>query len=171
MSLLKIRIFGDPVLRKKAEPVTMITPKLKQLALDMLNTMYEAPGIGLAAPQVGESIRLVVIDLWDGEAKDKSPMVFFNPVLSNPQGSYMDEEGCLSFPDLHIQVPRYEVVTIDALDIEGKPFKIENATDLLARCIQHELDHLDGVLFVDRLSGGQRLLIQGKLKKMAKKKK
>jgi len=168
MALLKIRTYGDPVLRRKAEEIPEITPAIKKLVADMFDTMYDAPGIGLAAPQVGASVRLIVMDLWDGESSQKEPYVLINPVITSTSGLYNDEEGCLSFPELRIQVPRYQTLTLEALDLEGKKFSFENAEGLLARCIQHEMDHLEGVLFVDRLSAPQRILINGKLKKMAK---
>lgn len=170
MSILKIRTYGDKVLREKAREISEVTPKLKQLALDMLDTMYEAPGIGLAAPQVGESIRLIVVDLWDGESERKSPLILFNPTITHSEGSYLDEEGCLSFPGIQVKVKRFQKITLEAINEDNEKIVLENCEGLLARCIQHELDHLDGVLFVDRISPTDKLLIHGKLKKLSKQK-
>ena len=129
--------------------------------------MYAAQGVGLAAPQVGESVRLFVVDVSRDEKK-KSPLVFFNPEIVSATGKSTAEEGCLSIPDVWAEVTRPEIITVRALDREGKPFVIENADELLARCIQHEYDHLEGVLFTDKISATDRLLNDSRLKKLTK---
>jgi len=138
-----IRLFPDPVLRRVAKPVTRITKRLVRLAHDMAETMYKANGVGLAAPQVGEDVRLVVIDVGDGLT------TFVNPVIVAKDGSDVDVEGCLSIPGISAYVERAATVTVEALDLDGRPFRLE-AGGLLARAIQHEIDHLDGVLIIDR---------------------
>lgn len=137
---------GDPVLRMKAEPVPKITKKISKLLKDMEETMYAADGVGLAAPQVGVSLRMFVADAGDG------PMVFVNPVLVEGRGSQVDSEGCLSIPGVYGYVDRYESVVVMAEDAKGKARRIE-ANGLLARVIQHEMDHLDGILFTDKATG------------------
>ena len=170
MSDLSIVTYGSKVLRKRAEDVKDVSPALKRLADDMLDAMYEANGVGLAAPQVGESVRLFVVDVSPRDGKDgkKEPLVFFNPRIISASGKATAEEGCLSIPDVWADVTRPEIITVSALDREGKPFTIENAGDLLARCIQHEYDHLEGVLFTDKISATDRLLNEGRLKKLTK---
>ncbi len=167
MAVLPVKIYGEKVLRKNAEPVSKITPELKKLAEDMLETMYAAPGIGLAAPQVGESIRLMVVDVREGE-EPQNPYIFFNPEIVEKKGSYIDEEGCLSFPGIYANVPRFEEIEVSALNENGEEFQIK-ADGMLARCIQHELDHLNGVLFIDKLSPTDKLLLKSKLKKLKQK--
>lgn len=167
MSDLSIVTYGSKVLRKRAGEVRDVGPALKRLADDMLDAMYEADGIGLAAPQVGESIRLFVLDVARGEEK-KNPMVLINPEILNPRGKSVAEEGCLSVPDVWGEVTRPEVVTVRALDREGVPFELTDIGGLLARCIQHENDHLEGVLFTDKISATDRLLNDSRLKKMAR---
>jgi len=169
MAVLPIRKFGDPVLRRKAAPVTEVTPELKTLAQNMLDTMYAAPGIGLAAPQVGESIRLIVVDVRESEEDELDPLILFNPLIKDPKGQYFDEEGCLSFPEIYATVSRYQTISVDYVDENGQPQHIQNATDILARCIQHEIDHLEGILFVDKISETDKLLLKSKLKKLKKK--
>jgi peptide deformylase len=167
VSDLSIVTYGSKVLRKRAEDVKAVSPALKRLADDMLDAMYEASGVGLAAPQVGESVRLFVVDVSRDEKK-KSPMVFFNPRIVAASGKSTAEEGCLSIPDVWAEVTRPEIITVHALDRDGKPFVIENADELLARCIQHEYDHLEGVLFTDKISATDRLLNDSRLKKLTK---
>ncbi len=167
MSDLNIVTYGSKVLRKRAENVKDVSPALKRLADDMLDAMYKASGVGLAAPQVGESVRLFVVDVSREEGK-KDPLVFFNPEILTVSGKATAEEGCLSIPDVWAEVTRPEIITVRALDREGTPFMIENADDLLARCIQHEYDHLEGVLFTDKISATDRLLNEGRLKKLTK---
>ena len=146
MSILDIRVLGDPVLREETNPVEQITDELRTLAKDMFDTMRVAKGIGLAAPQVGRTERLAVIDV------NENPFVIINPeILELDSKTAKAEEGCLSIPDVYGDVERPSRVRVRALDLEGKEFEIE-ADDLLARCLQHEIDHLHGKLFIDYLS-------------------
>ena len=159
-----LRYFGDPVLRKKAVPVKEITPEIRDLAEGMFEVMYTARGIGLAAPQVGASQRVFIVDV-EPEEGARVKRVFVNPVLVAKEGSMIGEEGCLSIPGLYADVKRAARVVFEALDETGAPFRIE-AEGLLARVLQHELDHLDGVLFIDRLSIIRRKLLEPKLEKI-----
>ncbi len=168
MSLLTIKSVGDPVLRKNSSEVTEITQDLKQLAIDMLDTMYDAPGIGLAAPQVGKSVRLFVLDLTPEDIEEKKPLVFFNPVVIPESEPVEIEEGCLSIPGIYANVIRPEKITVKALDKNGTPFELTEIDGMLSRCIQHEVDHLDGILFIDKLSASDRALYESKLKKMVR---
>lgn len=147
MAIRIIRKKGDPVLREPAKEVQEITPQVKQLLDDMADTMYDAQGVGLAAPQVGISKRLLVIDAMDEHGLIK----LINPVIIERSGKETAVEGCLSFPGLAGEVERSESVTVRALDPEGKSVEF-CATGLLARAFQHEIDHLDGILFVDRVT-------------------
>lgn len=150
MSVLPIRIMGDPVLREKARPVKEFSPALKRLAADMLETMYESQGVGLAAPQVGISERLFVFD--DGET---GPMAIVNPELYDPDGVQDGEEGCLSIPGIYFNVERANRIRVRGYDLDGNPLDLDGE-GLLARILQHETDHVDGILFVDRLSDEDR---------------
>ncbi len=165
MAKLPILHFPDPRLRTKAKPVAVVDDAIRQLIKDMFETMYDAPGIGLAATQVNHHIRLVVMDL--SEEKNQ-PMVFINPKvtpLTQEKAPY--EEGCLSVPSVYDVVDRPTMVRIEALNEQGEAFSLE--TDgLLAVCIQHELDHLEGKLFVDYLSSLKRQRIKAKLQKLQK---
>lgn len=146
MSLLPIRVLGDPILREETRPVERITPELRQLIEDMFETMYAARGIGLAAPQVGRSERLAVVDV------DDEPMVLINPeILESSGDTERSEEGCLSIPDVYGDVERPASVRVRAMDRDGNVFERE-AGGLLARCMQHEIDHLHGKMFIDYLS-------------------
>lgn len=146
MSVLDIRVLGDPILRAETSPVEQITDALRTLAKDMFDTMYLAKGIGLAAPQVGRSERLAVIDVND------KAFVIINPeIIELDSKTAKAEEGCLSIPDVYGDVVRPNRVRVRALDLEGKPFEVE-ADELLARCLLHEIDHLHGKLFIDYLS-------------------
>ena len=146
MAKLSIVTIGDPVLTEKAEEVPKVTKKISKLIDDMLETMYDANGVGLAAPQVGISQRIAVLDVGEG------PVVLVNPVIKNGEGEEIDVEGCLSIPERWVYVKRYESVEVTALNEKGKPIRIE-ADGLFARAVQHELDHLDGILIVDRMIG------------------
>ena len=145
MSLLPIRVLGDPVLRKQTKRVQEVTPELRQLVADMFETMHAAKGIGLAAPQVGRSERLTVIDI-EGDQH-----VLFNPEILTRAGKVTWEEGCLSIPEVYANVERAQSVTVRAMNLEGETVEIAGS-ELLAVCIQHEIDHLEGKLFLDRLS-------------------
>lgn len=162
MALLPILNFPDPRLRTKAKPVEVVNDQIRRLAADMLETMYAAPGIGLAASQVDRHIELIVMDL--SEEKNQ-PIVFINPKITPlTQDTQPYEEGCLSVPLIFDKVERAAQVKIEALDLDGQPFTLE-ADGLLAVCIQHEMDHLDGKLFVDYLSPLKRQRIREKLAK------
>jgi peptide deformylase len=165
--VLPIYLYGQKVLRKRAAEVSEVTPELAKLADDMLETMYKSAGIGLAAPQVGKGIRLIVVDVA-GEDEEKRPYFLFNPVVSVKKGACTAEEGCLSVPGVWADVERPETITVEALDKQGKKIVLKDIDGLLARCIQHEIDHLDGVLFVDKISPTDRTLNEGKLKKLSK---
>jgi len=159
LAVLTVRRYGDPILRRKAEPVLAITPEIKQLIADLVETMYHQVGIGIAAPQVGVSLRVIVVD--DGEGGVR-PLV--NPVITAEGGRAIAEEGCLSIPGIFAPVERAEWVEVEALDGDGHPLRFQ-AQGLLARVIQHEIDHLDGLLFIDRLDKATRDRIKRKIKK------
>ena len=146
-----IRVFGDPVLKQRASEVTDIDGTLVRLANDMITTMYEAPGVGLAAPQVGVQKRLFVYDVQD----DTGPKVIVNPTISEGRGEWVFEEGCLSVPGLAWEIVRPKEVHLTGVDLDGNEVSIE-ADEYLARVFQHELDHLDGVLLLERLDADQR---------------
>jgi peptide deformylase len=164
LGTLTILEFPDERLRKKAAPVAAVDGKVKKLVDDMLETMYEAKGVGLAATQVNVHQRIVVIDI--SEEKDK-PLCLINPEIIAKEGEEESEEGCLSVPGFYEKVKRAERIKVKALNREGKPFQLE-ADELLAVCIQHELDHLEGKLFVDYISSLKRQRIKKKLEKIHK---
>jgi peptide deformylase len=161
MTQLTILQFPDPRLRKVARPVEAVDDAVSTLADDMLETMYASRGIGLAATQVDRDIRLLVLDL--SESRD-DPHVFINPEIVEREGSQICEEGCLSVPGEYAEVERAERIRVSALDRDGEPFELD-ADGLLAVCIQHEIDHLDGKVFVDYLSPLKRRMIEKRLKK------
>ncbi len=160
---LQIRKYGDEILRKKAEPVKDINGQLVKLAQDMVETMHKAPGLGLAAPQVGESLRLITVDLSVGE-KPSELIIMINPQIVEQEGEVIDEEGCLSIPGIFEKVKRPKRVLVKGYDLEGKEREIE-AEDLLARVFCHEIDHLEGRLFIDLLSPLKRSLIKREIRK------
>ncbi|MES1211035.1 MAG: peptide deformylase [Acidobacteriota bacterium] len=164
MSVLAIRIYPDPVLRVKCGEVTVFDAALRKLAADMVETMHAAPGIGLAAPQVGVEKRLAVLDLSVGE-DPKQVHVLVNPEIVHREGLETDVEGCLSLPGLTDKVDRPTSVRVKALDLNGQPFEL-SAEDWLARALCHEIDHLDGILFVDHLRGLRRERSKRQLKKL-----
>jgi peptide deformylase len=167
MAILPIRVYGDPVLRRIAKPIGEVTPEVRALAQDMIETMYAEPGIGLAAPQVGVSLRLIVMDPTAGEETDKA-FALVNPVIVAKTGEQVViEEGCLSVPDIRADVTRPERVSVDYTTIDGEPARLE-ADEMVARIFQHEYDHLDGILFVDRISPVRRQLLKKHLKAIAK---
>lgn len=145
MSILDIRVLGDPILRKETAPVGEITDEIKKLVADMFETMYASEGIGLAAPQVGRTERIAVVDV------DGARYVLINPEVVSRAGSAKSEEGCLSIPNIYGDVERPATVTVRTINENGEAHEI-TATDLLGRCLQHEIDHLDGKLFIDYLS-------------------
>ncbi len=161
MALLDILTFPDPRLRTKAQPVTVVDAMIRTLVDDMLETMYGAPGIGLAANQVNAAKRVIVIDISENR---NEPHVFINPRLEVAGGRVETDEGCLSVPGFYEPVTRRERVHVEALDQHGEPFTLE-AEGLLSVCIQHECDHLEGKLFVDYLSNLKRARIRQKLSK------
>jgi len=161
---LRLRYYGDPVLRKKAEPVASITPEIRELIAGLFDTMYRQRGIGLAAPQVGVPKRIFVVDV-EGADGERAKLALVNPRLLLWTGSVIAEEGCLSIPGIHADVKRHAEVTFEGLDEKGAPVTVR-AEGLLARALQHELDHLDGVLFIDRLSAIRRKLLEPKLARM-----
>lgn len=146
MAKFPIVTVGDPVLEQRAEEVPKITKKVAKLIDDMLETMYEANGVGLAAPQVGVSQRIIVLDPGDG------PVIIVNPVLNEASGEEIDVEGCLSIPERWVYVKRATEVEVTGLNEKGKPLRVQ-AEGLFARALQHEIDHLDGVLMLDRMLG------------------
>ena len=160
MAVLKVRRYGDPVLRRRAAEVSEITPDLHRTIADMIDTMYDEAGIGLAAPQVGISLRLMVI----GHDDRREPRALVNPVIASRGGQVTAEEGCLSIPGIFAQVTRAEWVDIEAKDLDGQPVKI-HGRGLLARVLQHEIDHLDGVFFIDHLDPVARDRIKRRIKK------
>jgi len=167
MAKRPILLLPDPRLRALADPIDRIDDSIKQLARDMLDTMYDAPGIGLAAPQVGEMKRIVVMDLAR-EDEPKDPIVMVNPeILRFSDETVTTEEGCLSIPELYYDVERPAEVTVRYTDLEGKTVERE-ATDRFAICVQHELDHLDGVLYIDYLSRLKRDRVVKKFQKAEK---
>ena len=170
MALLKILTYGNETLRKPCKAIDKITPELIELAKDMLETMYDAPGCGLAAPQIGKNIRLVVIDTAIPDEEDPNPYIMFNPEWEPEQESEQvsHEEGCLSLPGIWGEVTRASKVKVHYMDINGNQQEISDCEGLFARCIQHETDHLDGKLFVDKISAADRAMNASKLKKLAK---
>ncbi|MFZ1324559.1 MAG: peptide deformylase [Candidatus Contendobacter sp.] len=164
MARLPILQYPDPRLRKPALPVEIVDDRVRTLVADMLETMYAAPGIGLAATQVNVRQRIIVMDVSE---EKKQPLVFINPILLERAGETETEEGCLSVPGFYETVRRPGQVWVSALDGDGEPFEQE-AEGLLAVCIQHEIDHLDGKLFVDYLSVLKRDRIRKKLEKQAR---
>lgn len=165
MAIRPIRIYPDPVLRVQCRAVTELDESVRKLVSDMIETMHAAPGIGLAAPQVGVDLRVAVVDLSVGEEPEQEH-IFINPEIVERRGQETDVEGCLSLPGITDKVDRPTYVRVKALDLEGHPFEVE-ADDWLARAICHELDHLDGVLFVDHLRGLRRERCKRQLKKLA----
>lgn len=164
MALLKVLRFPDERLRTQAQPITEFTAELQTQIDDMFETMYQEKGIGLAATQVDYHKQLIVMDLQD---EVERPTVFINPEIIASSGDFCNEEGCLSVPGIYAKVDRAEFVTVKALDRYGNEFTVE-ADDLFAICIQHEMDHLKGKLFVDYLSPLKRQRIKQKLEKAAK---
>lgn len=163
MTILKIRVYPDPVLRERAEPVKFIDGSIRKLARDMADTMYAAPGIGLAANQVGITKRIIVVDLQDRDGR-RGLITLINPEIIQASGSVKHEEGCLSVPGFFAKVCRFDRVVVKAQDLKGETVELD-ATGLLAVVLQHEIDHLDGRLFVDRLGPVGKELFKRKWKK------
>jgi peptide deformylase len=167
MAVLPIREYPDPVLKAKAKPVTDIDDEIQKLIDDMFETMYAAPGLGLAAPQIGRSLRLFVYDLQEGEEQPRRSGVLINPEFIIKSGSQTGEEGCLSVSDYRTQVTRADRAAVKGTDRNGKEVTVEGE-GLMARLLQHEMDHLEGTLFVDRLSSLKRQMYLKRMKKRMK---
>ncbi|HEX2484985.1 MAG TPA: peptide deformylase [Myxococcota bacterium] len=170
MALRPVLQFPDPRLKRVSAPIERVTDEIRDLARDMLDVMYDEPGIGLAAPQLGEPVRLIVLDtLWKDEEAggERRPLVLVNPEIVEREGKVVWTEGCLSVPDFTADVERSERVRVRGLDLDGREY-VEEAADLRAVCFQHEIDHLDGVLFIDRISRLKRSLYVSRRKKAAR---
>jgi peptide deformylase len=159
MAVLNVRLYGDPALRKVAEPVPAVTPEITKIIDDMTDSMWHQVGVGLAAPQVGISLRILVMDDGKGGAR-----ALINPVITGRRGTVREEEGCLSLPGIFAEVERSKWISVSALDGDGQPIAFE-AQGLQAKVIQHEIDHLDGVLFIDRLPPVTRDRIKKRIQK------
>lgn len=166
MPVLPIRLYPDPVLRAPTRSIEAFDASLAELASSMVETMIQAPGIGLAAPQIGESLRLAVVDLSVGKDPEQL-LVLVNPTIHDPEGSWVEEEGCLSIPEFTEQVTRPERIRVTAQHLDGREFEIW-AEGWTARAICHEIDHLAGVLFVDHLRGLRRERARRALKRLAR---
>ncbi len=167
MSILKIYHYPEPILRKETETITSFDDILSQIIVDMAETMYDAPGIGLAAPQVGKSLKLIVVDITKESDGEKKYMPMINPKIVEHEGKQLDEEGCLSLPELTSNVKRYQKVTVSYQDAEGKPQEL-TVEDRFAVVLQHEIDHVNGILFLDHLSSLKKTLYKKKVKKWLK---
>ena len=163
MNLRTILTFPNPILRKKAKKISTFDDSLQTLATDMIETMYDAPGVGLAAPQIGESIQLIVVNASQDE-DGKESMIMINPEITEKEGNQVDEEGCLSVLDLTASVKRSKKITVSYQDITGEKQEI-SVEDRFAVVLQHEIDHLHGILFIDHLSTLKRALYKKKIKK------
>jgi len=166
MAFRKILTFPEPILRQQAKKIIIFDDKLKQLAADMGETMYDAPGVGLAANQIGVLQQIIVVDVSKSE-EEKKFIALINPVLSDGEGSVLGEEGCLSVLEYEAKVKRFQKIHVTAQDLSGKPMGFD-AEDRFARILQHEVDHLHGKLFIDHLSALKRALYKKKLKKILK---
>jgi len=162
MAVLEIRTFGDAALREKALKVDEITPEIEKLIKDMLETMYASLGAGLAAPQIGVSKKIIVID-----GEEEEPLIFINPIILEKEGKLTEEEGCLSIPGVFSEVTRFEKVAVEGINQKGEKVKITK-DGLIGRALQHEIDHLEGVLFVDRVSKIKRQILINEYKKNKK---
>jgi len=162
MAILEIKEYGEPVLREKALPVKEVNPEILNLIKDMAETMYTDSGVGLAAPQVGVSKRIIIID-----GEEEGLIVLINPMIVRSEGEVVAEEGCLSVPGIYSKVKRSSKVTVKALNENGDSIEITKE-GLTARALQHEIDHLDGILFIDRIGRMERQILLNKLKKKKK---
>lgn len=164
--LLPIRLIGDHILSRKAEPVAEINQEIKTFVENLLFTMYERDGVGLAAPQVGRSLRIFTVDVkWTTEGKN--PLVFINPEIIGCSGEISMEEGCISLPGIYTDVTRAEEIEIKAFDADGKSFTL-HADGMLARAIQHEYDHLDGIVFLERIPKMRQLFYRRQVRQLKK---
>ena len=164
MSIQKIYQYPDSVLRKQTEKIATFDNDLARLVEDMAETMYDAPGIGLAAPQIGKSIKLIVVDTTKDKEGENQYMPMINPEIIAHESSQLDEEGCLSVPDLTANVKRYLKITVAYQDLQGQPHEL-STENRFAVVLQHEIDHLNGILFIDHLSSLKRNLYKKKVKK------
>ena len=163
MSLKDILIYPEKRLRKKSQTVEKINKKIQKLLDDLADTMYNAPGVGLAAPQIGENVRVLVVDISTKE-EENSLMELINPAITDSSGTQKSEEGCLSVPGFYGNITRRKKITVEAVNRDGEKFKIE-AEDILARVLQHEIDHLDGILFFDKMAKLKKELFIKKIDK------
>lgn len=163
MSLLPILTFPDPILRQKSQKISVFDDSLQSIISDMIETMYDAPGVGLAAPQIGEAIQLIIVNASQ-EDDGKESMVMINPEITAKEGHQVDEEGCLSVLDLTAKVKRSKKITVAYQDIAGEAQEV-TVEDRFAVVLQHEIDHLHGILFIDHLSTLKRALYKKKIKK------
>jgi len=162
MAVLEIKTYGDPVLREKTLKVDEITPEIEKLIKDMVETMYASLGAGLAAPQVGVSKKVIVID-----GEEEGLIALINPVIVEKKGKLLEEEGCLSVPGIFSEVPRYEKVTVSGINQQGE--KVTMTRDgLIGKALQHEIDHLEGILFIDRISKIKRKMLIDEYRKNEK---
>lgn len=164
MSVRTIRIYPDSILRRRSDSVGEVTGEIQKLAEDMVHTLRWANGVGLAAPQIGELLRVIVIDPGIVDSS-KEPICIINPEIMEENGSQIAEEGCLSIPGIYEKLKRASSVLVKGLDTQGNPIDLE-FNGILARAISHEVDHLNGILFIDRLSPIRRSLLKGRLKKL-----
>jgi peptide deformylase len=164
MSIQKIYKYPEPVLRQKTEKISAFDPALVQLVQDMAETMYDAPGVGLAAPQIGQSVQLIVVDTTKDKEGEPQFLPLVNPEIVAHEGMQIDEEGCLSVLDLTASVKRYKKITVSYQDLQGSAQEL-TAEDRFAVVLQHEIDHLNGILFIDHLSPLKRALYKKKVKK------
>ncbi len=164
--ILDIRIYGDNVLRQTARPVKEITPEIEQFIQNLIATMYEKDGVGLAAPQVGKSLRIFVVDpFWVQKNGKKTPLVFINPEFIEFVGNESNEEGCLSIPDVFENVNRAKKVIIEGINEKGEKIKY-TAEGLFSRSLQHEYDHLEGILFIDKIAPIKKMFNKKKLREL-----
>jgi peptide deformylase len=172
MAVRTIMVVPHTALTRKAELITNIDERVRSLALDMAETMYKAPGIGLAANQLGELLRLIVVDVIypyeESKERKKNPIIILNPEIIKKEGNAVNEEGCLSVPELGVEIERAEFIQVQGVDIEGKPLRFD-AEGLFARALQHEIDHLNGTTILDHASPLRRDLYRRRLKKKARK--
>jgi len=173
--------YGDPILRTKGKPIDKIDPRIRELAQNMIETMHAANGVGLAAPQIGEALQLTVLDVSEvedrpstmklnGESIDPKiamPLVLINPQIDLGAETEKGTEGCLSFPEITGEIVRAKLITVRAQNLDGEPIEIET-TGFLARAVQHEIDHLNGILFIDRMSTAAKISLSSKLKRLQK---
>lgn len=165
MAALEILTYPDPRLKRRSSPVSTVTAEIKRLLEDMAETMYEAPGVGLAAPQVGVNVRVIVVDTAGQEEDSPGLIKLINPEITFSEGQQIGEEGCLSIPGFSSLIKRKLRIRVEGLNEQGEQSEIE-ASGLLARVLQHEIDHLDGILFVDRLSRLKRELLKKRIDKV-----